>query len=81
MSENTGMLMYQHLKQDRKLQYIPVIMISAIDKLTFIHYQKTKGIRLGQDIISPEGFLEKPPEAAELLELIQDILSRGSQKQ
>lgn len=76
MSENTGMKMYQHLKQDIKLKHIPVIMISAIDKQTFIHYQKTKGIRLGQDIISPEGFLEKPPEAAEFLDLIQDILSR-----
>jgi len=76
MPENGGMRMYRHLKLDKQLKQIPVIMISTIDKQTFIHYQKTKGIGLGRDVVSPEAFLEKPPEAAEVLNLIQDILSR-----
>ena len=77
MPDNGGMQMYRYLKQDNQLKKIPVIMVSSIDKQTFTHYQKTKGIRLGQDIISPEAFLEKPPEAAEVLDLIQATLSRS----
>ena len=77
MPDNGGMQMYRYLKQDNNLKKIPVIMVSSIDKQTFTHYQKTKGIRLDQDIISPEAFLEKPPEAAEVLDLIQATLSRS----
>ena len=77
MPENGGMQMYRFLKQDENLSHIPVIMVSTIDKQTFIQYQKTKGIRIGQDINSPEAFLQKPPEAAEVLDLIQATLSRS----
>ena len=77
MPDNGCMQMYRYLKQDNQLKKIPVIMVSSIDKQTFTHYQKTKGIRLGQDIISPEAFLEKPPEAAEVLDLIQATLARS----
>lgn len=77
MPDNGGMQMYRRLKSDRRLKQIPVLMVSSIDKQTFTHYQKTKGIRLGQDVVSPEAFLEKPPEAAEFIGLIQEILSRS----
>jgi CheY-like chemotaxis protein len=77
MPENSGMQMYMCLKQDKQLSCIPVIMVSAIDKQTFTHYQKTKGIRMGQDILSPEAYLEKPPEAAEVLDLINKALARS----
>lgn len=77
MPGNGGMKMYKCLKQDKNLSCIPVIMVSSIDKQTFTNYQKTKGIRLGQDITVPEAFLEKPPEAAEILDLIKAALSRG----
>ncbi len=77
MPENGGMAMYRDLKQNQMLRHIPVFLISSIDEQTFIHYQKTKGIRLGQDVTGPEAFLEKPPEAAEILNLIQEIVSRS----
>jgi len=76
MPENGGMQMYMDLKADQNLCRIPVFMMSTIDRQTFVHYQKTKGIRLGQDVISPEAFLEKPPETAEVLGLIQETVSR-----
>jgi len=79
MLENGGMQMYMDLKADPKFRWIPVFMISTIDRQTFIHYQKTKSIRLGQDVVSPEAFLEKPPETAEFLGLIQDMVSRRIQ--
>ena len=74
MPGNGGMQMYQGLKSDKTLKSIPVMMVSTIDRQTFTHYQKTKGIRLGTDIKIPEGFLEKPPEAKEVLGLIKKIL-------
>ncbi len=77
MSGNGGMKMYQCLKQDKNLSCIPVIMVSSIDKQTFINFQKIKGVRLGKDITVPEAFLEKPPEAAEVLGLIKSSLSRS----
>lgn len=77
MPENGGMQMYRCLKQDVRLCCIPVIMVSTIDRQTFTLYQKTKGIRLGSDIKDPEAFLEKPPEASELLGLIHETLTRS----
>ncbi len=77
MPGNGGMKMYQCLKEDKNLSCIPVILVSSIDKQTFTNYQKTKGIRLGQDITAPEAFLEKPPEAAEVLGLIEAALLRS----
>ena len=74
MPGNGGMQMYQNLKQDEDLNTVPVMMVSTIDKQTFTQYQQTKGIRLGMDIKVPEGFLEKPPEAKEVLGLINRIL-------
>lgn len=77
MPDNGGMKMYQYLKQDKKLSHIPVIMVSSIDQQTFSLYQKTKGIRLGQEIDNPEAFFHKPPEASEILDLIKATLSRS----
>ncbi|WP_022666734.1 response regulator [Desulfospira joergensenii] len=77
MPDNGGMQMYRCLKQDKTLCCIPVIMVSTIDQQTFTHYQKTKGVRLGHDISGPEAFLEKPPEAAEVLDLIRETLTRS----
>lgn len=76
MPGNGGMRMYRHLKQDKNTNGIPVMMVSGIDRHTFTHYQKTQGFRLGQDIPAPEAFLEKPPEAADVLERIETALAR-----
>jgi DNA-binding response OmpR family regulator len=77
LPENGGMKMYRSLKKDRELNQIPVIMTSTIDIQTFTHYQKAKGLNLGKDIVKPAAFLEKPPEAKEVLSLIEQILSKG----
>ncbi len=75
MPGNGGMDMYHNLKLDQTLKNIPVIMTSTLDQKTFNHYRKVKGTRYNQDIKHPDAFLEKPPEAAELIKLIKDILS------
>lgn len=74
MPGNGGMQMYRCLKQDQKMSCIPVMMVSSIDRQTFTHYQKTKGIRLGQELRVPEAFLEKPPEATDIILRIKKAL-------
>jgi CheY-like chemotaxis protein len=71
MSQEDGLHMYRNLKYDEILKHIPVIMLSSIDKKTFFHI---KNILPGKELPGPEAYLEKPPEAEELIGLIQDML-------
>lgn len=75
MPEESGIQTYQTLKYDKQLKTIPVIMLSAIDKETFSHYQKFQNIQPGQGIPEPEAFLEKPPEAEELINIVLKLIS------
>ncbi len=62
-----GALMYKSLKTDRRLCRIPVIMLSAVEEKTFRHYLKMLKINLNNPLPDPEAYLEKPPDAKELL--------------
>ncbi|MDQ1331487.1 MAG: hypothetical protein QG578_1755 [Thermodesulfobacteriota bacterium] len=74
MPGESGIHAYRLLKNDRLLNLIPVIMLSAIDRKTFFHYQKFDGFGTGQGIPEPEAFLEKPPEAEELIRLVNELI-------
>ncbi|MFH2046142.1 MAG: response regulator [Pseudomonadota bacterium] len=74
MPEESGIQTYQALKYDKRLQRIPVIMLSAINKETFSHYQKFESIKARQGIPEPEAFLEKPPEAEELINAVLKLM-------
>ena len=74
MSQEDGIQMYWALKCDDLLKRIPVIMLSSIDKETFFHYQKMKSVPPGKKLPEPEAYLEKPPEADELIGLIHEML-------
>jgi CheY-like chemotaxis protein len=75
MPGESGIQTYRLLKNDRLLNRIPVIMLSAIDRDTFFHYQKFDGLKTGQGIPEPEAFMEKPPEAEELINTVNRLLS------
>ena len=64
-----GVQMYRQLKTDKTLKDIPVIMLSAVAKKTFIHYLKMLNIQLNNSIPYPDAYMEKPPEAEELLKI------------
>ncbi len=70
-----GVYMYRQLKMDEILKNIPVIMLSAVARKTFNHYIKMLNARLDNAIPAPEAYMEKPPEAEELLRIIKDQLS------
>ena len=69
-----GVQMYQNLKADPQLQDIPIIMLSAIANKTFAHYLKMLNARMNEPIQSPQAYLEKPPEAKELLRVTQELI-------
>jgi CheY-like chemotaxis protein len=75
MPGESGIQTYRLFKNDNQLNRIPVIMLSAIDRQTFFHYQKFDGFRTGQGIPEPEAFMEKPPEAEELIGIVNRLLS------
>jgi two-component system, OmpR family, phosphate regulon response regulator PhoB len=71
-----GVTMYQGLKTDSRLRDIPVIMLSAVAKKTFAHYVKMLNIRMNETIPDPDAYVEKPPDAEELLRLALQLAPR-----
>lgn len=69
-----GVQMYRLLKTDKKLKDIPVIMLSAVAKKSFIHYLKMLNIKLDNSIPYPDAYMEKPPEAEELLRMAGKLI-------
>ena len=76
MPKSGGVQMYREVKTDEKLKNIPVIMISAIAKKTFLHSMQMLNSHRGQTVPEPEAYIEKPPETEELLEILERCLSR-----
>jgi CheY-like chemotaxis protein len=66
-------LLYRILKTDEKLKAIPVIMLSSLDRRTFFHFQRLKKSPVGGALPEPEAFILKPPEAEELLQVVQTL--------
>jgi len=69
-----GAMMYKALKEDRQLSHIPVIMCSAVAKLSFDHYLKMLNARLEIPVPDPEGYMEKPPDPDGLLALARRVM-------
>lgn len=74
MPNLSGISMYRDLKNDPALKDIPVIMLSALSKKTFFHSQKVLDEYKAEKIPEPAAYIEKPAEADELLEAVQDCL-------
>ncbi|MBF0102318.1 MAG: response regulator [Desulfobacterales bacterium] len=69
-----GIQMYQHIRTDPNLKDTPIIMLSAIAKKTFYHYLRMMNFTMEDAIMSPNAYIEKPPDAEELTQMIQSIL-------
>ena len=74
MPRESGVNMYRELKMDPTLKNIPVIMLSALSKKTFLHSQRVLDEYKGEEVPEPAAYIEKPPEPEELLEAIQNNL-------
>ena len=74
MPRESGITMYRALRNEPDLKDIPVIMLSALAKKTFLHSQSVLDAYKGEKIPEPEAYIEKPPEPDELLEAIENCL-------
>ena len=69
-----GVQMYRQLKTDENLCHIPVIMLSAVTRKTFAHYLNMVNARLKDTIPDPDAYIEKPPEAEDLLKMTTALI-------
>jgi two-component system, OmpR family, phosphate regulon response regulator PhoB len=74
MPKENGIEMYRQLKKDTELKDIPVIVVSGLSKKTFLHSQKTLDQHHGERLPEPDAYIEKPPDADELLAAIHAAL-------
>lgn len=70
-----GILTYKEFKTDKNLSNIPIIMLSAIAQKTFLHSIRALNPQKGVDIPEPEAYMEKPPDADQLVRLIEIVLT------
>jgi two-component system, OmpR family, phosphate regulon response regulator PhoB len=69
-----GVQMYRQLKTDKTLDNIPVIMLSAVTERAFVHYLKMLNTRLSNPVPYPDAYMEKPPDAKELLRITEKLI-------
>lgn len=72
-----GALMYKRLKTDRRLQRIPVIILSAVGQRSFRHYLKMLNLKMPAPLPDPDAYLEKPPDPGQLLGTAIRLLEKG----
>ena len=70
-----GIWAYQQFRTDAQLLNIPIIMLSAIAKKTFFHSIRMLSPPKGHRVPEPEAYMEKPPDAAELIKIIENLLT------
>ena len=75
MPKESGIRMYHELKKDPILKDIPVVILSAISKRTFLRSQVALTEFGDETVPEPEAYLEKPVEPEDLVEILKRILS------
>jgi CheY-like chemotaxis protein len=73
-----GIQTYQQFRMDEQFCRIPIIMLSAIAKKTFFHSIRMLNPQKGRRMPEPEAYIEKPPDADELIRLITQLLPAES---
>ena len=73
-----GIRLYQSLRTSERLCHIPVVMLSTLDSSTFYRCPGAKRSPSGRHLPEPEAFLQKPPEADELLTIIDRLCTTCS---
>jgi CheY-like chemotaxis protein len=75
MPKESGLKLYREIKSNEITSQIPVIMCSAVSKKTFFHSHKELDRYHGSSIPEPDAYIEKPPEAEELLSNLQRLVA------
>jgi two-component system phosphate regulon response regulator PhoB len=73
MPGESGIHMYRNLKRDEQLKNIPVIMLSTIDKQTFLKCHNLYGQYICEETAARGAYIEKPPEAEDFLFSVREL--------
>lgn len=73
MPGETGIHMFRNLKRNEHLKHIPIIMLSTIDKQTFLKCHNLYGQLICEATADKDAFIEKPPEADDLLIRVREL--------
>lgn len=78
MAGKDGIQLYRNLKREEGLKHIPVIMLSTLDKATFLKCHTLYGVTQCEEFELVDKFMEKPPEADELITMIRELSGQVS---
>lgn len=73
LPREAGIRLFRNLRTSDRLCRIPVVMLSTLDESAFYHWPGSKRSPSGHPIPQPEAFLQKPPEAEELLAVVNRL--------
>jgi CheY-like chemotaxis protein len=73
MPKKSGIKMFRELKTDKALKMIPVIVMSAIAKNTYLRSQDALSEFGGGTVPEPDAYMEKPVEPDDLLKKIREL--------
>jgi CheY-like chemotaxis protein len=73
MAGKDGIRLYRSLKSEDALRQIPVIMLSTLDRDTFLKCRTLYGVTQCGEFEHRDKFMEKPPEADELITMIREL--------
>ena len=74
MPRESGIRLYRQMKTDKKLDKIPIIILSGITRRSFLRSQKALTEFGGEEVPEPQTYLEKPVEPEELAAAIKAVL-------
>ncbi|MDY6971995.1 MAG: response regulator [Thermodesulfobacteriota bacterium] len=76
MPKAEGIQIYRNIKHDETLKHVPIIILSNIDRKSFLYYLKSQDSFYGQKVPGPNAYLEKPPETEHLLGLVRMLTGK-----
>ena len=77
MAGKDGIELYRNLKREEGLKRIPVIMLSTLDKKTFLKCHTLYGVTQCEEFELYDMFMEKPPEADELITAVRELSKKN----
>jgi twitching motility two-component system response regulator PilH len=74
MPRRSGISIYRDLRSTAGFEYIPVALISGIEKASGFFSDEFKTLMNDMNLKPPDGFIEKPIEIKQLIDVVEKIL-------
>jgi len=74
MPRRSGISIYRDLRTTSGFEYIPVALISGIEKASGFFSGEFKTLMNEMNLKPPDGFIEKPIEIKQLIDVVEKIL-------